>query len=326
MLSWRKFKNLFSLAIAIAWAVPSLATNIASTDEFTTDFSKLNRAWWDEAWIQADTSAANESRELRMLLRALEQSPRGKALIETARAKNANFKSQISVGPNSVTETVFSRSYSLENGAEEIRMENFLKLSRNLSRRDALWDLSHELTHFVYREPPSPYTPSTSLAGFIRDGIEGKGGELEAFRAECEVSWDLEQKLNMPRHELCARYREKKGEQNIFRLELARRDYYRVGRYFRQMKKLGKVLPKINGDSIILSSSLEKAPYPVALVKEFIMVRRTACENNRRKQELISQQAARLREERAPASTESLHAEKDRLERFLQENCRSLLK
>lgn len=298
--------------------------------------SKIHSAeWWNTLAYQPSSqrSAAEDLRArekiIDELLDFVHDTRFGQKLVKTALAKNPTFREHIALGDNSVTETVFSRSYVLETGREELVVENYLKLNERLSRRDLVWDLAHELTHFVYRRPPNPYAHNGTLTEFIREGIEGKGGELDAFESECLVSWELERKWRAPRHELCERYRKseaKGGSRREFNRALARLDYYRVGPYEKQLARLRPHFPELSKAPVIFSSSLEKAPYPMALIREFSVVRKTACANNLRKQELIALQASRWKGDRSPSSAqENLLKERTKLTDFIRQNCRDHL-
>jgi hypothetical protein len=64
-------------------------------------------------------------------------------------------------------------------------------LNRNLSQFDAMLDLAHELTHYNYREDFNPYNLNFTMAEFIKNTIEAKGGEVHAFVKECHVLKEL---------------------------------------------------------------------------------------------------------------------------------------
>lgn len=282
----------------------------------------LSREWWLEPWLKKGASQTEAHKEIKSMLLLLKKTNMGARLLKKARAADANFFSRIAVGNNSLTETVFSRSFSLSDGLETVTAENFLKLNRDLNRKDLILDLGHELTHFVYRVPANPYAESHGLGEFIREGIEGRGGELDAFESECYVSWELERKWNLPEHELCSRYKEKSSENRAYFVRShARHDYYNVGQYFDSLVKLRGELPDLNRSHIVFSSSLQKAPYPFALVEEFAFVRKTACENNLRKASLIAKQTVRYKGRGPASAVENLNRERNRLEQFARENC-----
>lgn len=289
----------------------------------TAEEARFSAAWWHARWLGPAATKAETEREIRQMLEILGTTKAGADLIQAAKSREPQFLRRLTVGPNSLTETVFSRSFSLEDGSESLEVENFLRLNRNLSRRDLVLDLGHELTHFVYRSPANPYGEHHSLRDFIREGIEGEGGELDAFRMECLVSWELEKTRDLPVHEICARYRRaENGGELAFARERARAEYYNVGRYYRSLAPLKKYFPELNEGVVVFSSSLQKAPYPYALVKEYAFVRKVACENNQRKAKLIATQSARLKKSRVPAAAiENLSRERLRLEQYARTNC-----
>ncbi|MFK5073318.1 hypothetical protein ACI4BE_27725, partial [Klebsiella pneumoniae] len=90
-----------------------------------------------------------------------------------------------------------------------------------------------------------PYKPGFELPQFIRNGIEGPGGELAALAVECQVAWSLEAGYDgFPSHRLCERYR-KTGD--IFQREAARQDYYALGNWYGKSESdLKALLPEIS--------------------------------------------------------------------------------
>ena len=278
--------------------------------------------WWQERWVAAGARDHEEARELKRMLDLLASTMIGGALLEEAKSRDPGFLDRIKVGDHSITETVFSRSFSLHDGKETIERENYLTVSRNLSRRDAVLDLGHELTHFIFRAPASPYKLGGSLEDFIRDGIEGLGGELDAFVMECRISIELETTKRLPAHPICPRYRRAKSGAQAVDREAARMDFYRVGGFLAGLKAKALSIREISGSPVVFTSSYAKAPYPVALTAEFRDVRRAACENNSKKAALIAREASRRKLGREPSgSSDSLAKERARLKRFARENC-----
>ena len=84
--------------------------------------------------------------------------------------------------------------------------------------------------------------------------------------------------------------------------EKVRKDFYRVGRWSRAVKKrLGIeaiTFPLLSNEAPELYSATGGAPYPVALIREYDELNRVACENVRKRM--------RAQTSRAPASLLSL--------------------
>jgi hypothetical protein len=254
--------------------------------------------------------------ELARLLRSV---PEGRAVLEAAEKKDPTVLKRIKLGQASFTESTFSRTYSLVDGKEQFTLRHEITLSSRLKLADAVVDLAHELLHFSEKGMLDPYRPGFELEQFVRNGIEGEGGELPALEVECSVAWALERKdPSFPRHRLCERYR-RKGDS--FNRAAARRDYYSVGTWYRETKEaLQGSIPELNQTGVVFTSSYAGKPYPVALVEEYAMTRRAACVNNRRKYRLI---AAQAEGDRRPASVE-LMRERMRLKAYDRLYCDDL--
>lgn len=252
------------------------------------------------------------------LFALLETVPAGQALLREAAAKDPGYRSKLHLGDASLTESTFSRSYSLVDGKEKIQVRHEITLNKRLRFSEAAVDLAHELVHFTRKEMLDPYRAGFELKEFVRRGVEGAGGELDALAEECRIAWELEERYKkFPRHLLCAPYK----RNGSFDREAARRDYYAVGRWMPDVPvKLLRHFPELHSGKVIFTSSYARKPYPVALAEEYEATRKTACENNRRKYKLIAAQASGVRE---PASQSPLRAERERLRSYEREYCQN---
>ncbi len=98
----------------------------------------------------------------------------------------------VKVGDSSLTDTTLVRKFSPHSPEHVIyESRSVVYISRHLAWDDALLDLAHELTHYVYRESFNPYAESFNAKDFIKGTIEGKGGEVQAFLTECRVLKEL---------------------------------------------------------------------------------------------------------------------------------------
>ncbi|HEY8278309.1 MAG TPA: hypothetical protein VIH99_01715 [Bdellovibrionota bacterium] len=266
---------------------------------------------WDRPW-----------QNLTQLMAILQTVPEGRAVLEKAQRKDPRFADRVKFGAASFTESTFSRTYSLLDGKERIELRHDVTINKQLRLADAVVDLAHELVHYTEKGMLDPYRPGFELSQFVRNGIEGEGGELAAMKVECRLAWSLERKYkNFPPHRLCERYR---GQGNAFQQEEARLDYYAVGSWLGQLSKsLRKAIPEIHGDGSIFTSSYASKPYPVALEEEYAMTRKAACANNRRKYRLIAAQSESDRKP-AEASPKSLWEEQRRLKTYDRLYCRSI--
>ncbi len=298
----------------------------------TPDPNWQNPDWWQQPWVTESKDPEVERQALYKLLHIVRQTKFGRKLIKTAFKRYTKFYERINVGERSFTESTYSRTYSLKDGSEELEIENHLTINRDLPRIDAVYDLTHELVHFLFRKPHNPYQMEFSMPEFVRHGIEGKGGELQAFEAECHIAWEIERKAKVEPHRLCGKYeiakakRKKKHWSAAFNRKRAGKDFYAVGNYYVTLQGLQIELPSLSNLHPVFISSLENSPYPYALIQEFVNVRKMACENNVRKARLIQQQAARAREGRDPAADiSSLSKEYKRLSKYFRRHCQTEL-
>jgi hypothetical protein len=267
----------------------------------------------DFSWSVRWTSASQ-------LVSILRQVPGGRKVLKAAEKKDPDFLAKLKFGAASYTESTFSRTYSLLDGKEQIVLRHEITLNQGLAVSDAVVDLAHELVHFTEKGMLDPYQPGFELSQFIRNGIEGEGGELAALAVECQVAWSLETKFEgFPQHSLCEKYRQ---PDNVFHRDAAMRDYYALGTWFRRSgEELRRVIPELSEKKVVFTSSYAGKPYPLALAEEFTMTQRAACLNNRRKFRLIASQSE---SGRRPASEELLR-ERTRLKRYDQAYCRPIL-
>lgn len=252
------------------------------------------------------------------LVAVIQSVPQGKELWEKSLQKEQGLPSELSSGKASYTESSFVRSYSLLDGKEIVRQKNKIYLNSSLSLAEAALDLAHELIHFNDKAVLNPYRDNFTVEAFISQGIEGKGGELDALEQECAISWALEQKFKyFPRHKICSKYRDQSG---VFARDQALKDYYSIGGWDFP-SEVEQHLPLLNRRPIHLSSSYAKKPYPLALYQDFLDTKKSACANNQKKYELIS---AQVEGGRNPAGFSALEKEKRRLKRYRERNCKKV--
>jgi hypothetical protein len=147
----------------------------------------LHREWGSRDYNRTWTKLAPfEKDSIKWLLMKLKTSETGRKLIGLAKTKarreGKSLLELIEGGEGSMTDTTLVRRFSPDEPNDvEYRVESQVFVNRDLMAKDALLDLAHELTHFVFREPFNPYGNTFSLNAFISNTIEGKGGEVDAF-------------------------------------------------------------------------------------------------------------------------------------------------
>lgn len=256
------------------------------------------------AWYQVKKS---EEENLKSLVKVLSTTDKGKEIIIKASKKASLYgltlMDVIAAGEGSLTDTTLIRKFSASDPTQVIyETRSKVYVNRRLKLLDAVLDFAHELTHFTYRDPFNPYVSHFHLDDFIKSTVEGTGGEVEAFVAECNVLKQLRPGETF-RQSNCQRIiDERTGE--ISR-DVGVREFYKVGRHFNDLKKdLEKFalkheqLPQTTGDEAPFISSAYGLPYPVAAIKEYTNIMDRVCRNDQNRINLMQEKL-----QRSPAST-----------------------
>lgn len=260
-----------------------------------------NRSWMD----YTSSSELN----LKKLIELLSRSTSGEKLIREAAFKAARtgmtIEDVIKVGDSSLTDTTLVRKFSPHSPEHVIyETRSVVYINKSLSWDDALLDLAHELTHYVYREGFNPYSESFNAKDFIRSTIEGGGGEVQAFLTECKVLRELFSRQVQSRSN-CQKIEDNNGQLSYTKaVEL----FYHVGSYFEgfhsELKKrdIASSFSDLKGEKINFISSAYGVPYPVAALMEYDLVVTKVCENDKKRLAYMQQGPKRDTNGRAPAS------------------------
>lgn len=225
------------------------------------------------------------------LIQQLAKSTSGKDLLLQAKAKarkqGLTLLDVIKPGGGSLTDTTLIRKFS-PHSPEHIVYEtrSVVYVNRNLNQYDALLDLAHELTHFVYRGDFNPYKEGFNLGGFIKNTIEGTGGEVQAFVKECQVLRELFPSKYNDRYN-CGKIIDAKTGKISY--ELAVKRFYQIGSFEDPFKRLlikeGILadFPELNSKEVSFVSSAYGVPYPVAAYKEYKTVMDKVCANDKKR-------------------------------------------
>ena len=239
------------------------------------------------------------------LFELLGRSRTGEKLMKEAQFKAARMgmtlTDVVKVGDSSLTDTTLVRKFSPSSPEHVIyESRSVVHISRHLSWNDALLDLAHELTHFVYRESFNPYSDSFNAKDFIKSTIEGEGGEVQAFITECRVLKELFSNRAQSRSH-CQKIENDRGELSFTKaVEL----FYDVGHYYSDFNKqlegrsIASSFSDLKGEKINFISSAYGVPYPIAALMEFDLVLNKVCENDKKRLAYMQQGP-----KRGPAST-----------------------
>jgi hypothetical protein len=259
------------------------------------------------SWMEYTSS---QELNLKKLFELLSRSESGEKLLREAAYKASRtglvLDDVIKVGESSLTDTTLVRKFSPHSPQHVIyESRSVVYINKNLAWDDALLDLAHELTHYVYREGFNPYAESFNAKDFIKSTIEGAGGEVQAFLTECKVLRELFSRRVQTRSN-CQRIEDSQGHLSYTRaVEL----FYHVGSYFDGLKtqldkrEIASAFSYLKSEKINFISSAYGVPYPVAALMEYDLVVSKVCENDKKRLAYM-QQSGPKREEitRGPAS------------------------
>ena len=236
---------------------------------------------------------------IRSLVHILERSSTGKKIIRAASKRAAlsgeTFFDVVSAGAGSLTDTTLIRKFSAKNPAQvAYETKSRVSINRDLSVVDAVLDLAHELTHYVYRDPFNPYTTSFTLKEFVINTIDGKGGEVDAFLVECQVLLDIFSDQKRQR-ENCERVRDPLTRKLSKAQGVA--EFFKVGPYHERFKRslaehglAGGEFKDLSDDTPHFISSAYGLPYPLASLEEYVGIMGRACVNDWKRLSLIKKQ------------------------------------
>lgn len=269
------------------------------------------------SWMDYTSS---EELNLKRLLDLLARSESGDKLLKEARFKASRsgqtLNDVIKVGEGSLTDTTLVRKFNPQSPQHVIyETKSIVYLNKNLLWDDALLDLAHELTHYVYRESFNPYEESFNARDFIKGTIEGSGGEVQAFLTECRVLKELfTKRVNSRSH--CQKIEDQAGRLSFSKaVEL----FYHVGSYYDSFhkklegKRIASHFTNLKSEKINFISSAYGVPYPVAAMMEFDLVVNKVCENDKRRLVYMQQNSGR-----GPASAS---LDKDKFISHYQSRC-----
>lgn len=257
----------------------------------------------NKRWL--DHNKKDQKENVRNLLKKLVKSKSGKDLVlkanEKAKESGLNIYDIIDAGNGSLTDTTLIRKFS-QHTPNKVKYETRSKvyINRELNQYDALLDLAHELTHYVYRDAFNPYENSFTLEQFIENTIEGKGGEVQAFLMECKIHNELFPNQNSGRYN-CQKIVDKKTGRISY--ELAVKRFYNVGDYYESFSKtltkhgIRRHFPHVSPSKTSFVSSAYGIPYPVAAFEEYLSVLNKVCENDKNRLSYFKKSKGR-----APAS------------------------
>lgn len=334
--SWISF-FILSLVSSCIWGIfLSAPAAAALTKPFTlfddAEFSSYLLTKWSN--IKRDPTD-----NVKLLFTVLERTPTGKKIIlltkKWCQKHNLSALSLITAGEESLTDitiirkiTTAQRKLGLDYSADtysKLYTYTFnykVYINKDLTLFEAVMDLSHELTHLLFRTPLNPYQKNFKLKEFITNTVEGRGGEVDAYLMECQIQEEMIKQTGISLasthnrssssaalFSFCKKLTRENHSNytavnsNIFTLinrALVTKEFYKLGRYYRNFLQAVDqhnlsldnfpLLSEENGPFI---SSAYDLPYPLAAVKEFQNITAKVYANEQKKIKLLRKELTR---------------------------------
>lgn len=232
-----------------------------------------------------ENNQADEKQTLRLaqILQILESAPTGKELLRGAKLRGVTER----IFPDVIsrTDAIITRRFDVKSKKESRERKVEIHLNFNQPNTEIVLDLAHELTHALAPMGMDPYDPKLRVEDYIRNGIEGNGGEADALMNECTVSRELQKQGADVNESRCSRYQSDLAEKPFDARKAILKDFYRVGYWMTPLKNtiVTAVFPFLSSREPILYSSTGRKPYPMALYEEFKELSKLACENTERR-------------------------------------------
>lgn len=260
------------------------------------------------------TLGKTEEVSVKMLIATLSRSNYGRKVLRKAVNKAGSLEELtkiISSAETSICNTSLIRKFS-KSDPEKVSYSEKVKITinQNLNVLDATIDLAHELTHYSYRTAFNPYKKEHSFADFVKNTIEERGGEVDAYIVECKVLQELAP--SKERDSQCGKAKDPRT--NKLSRYFAIREFYKVGNKYKEFMNDSEKYGLKQGDLKYLTdsspsfiSSAYQLSYPVAAIKEFESMMSSACNNDQRRLAIYQ---TKMKDNRSPASTSSKKLEK----------------
>lgn len=282
----------------------SIFSSFSTESMIDLKMNQLNQPW--------TSYSKNPSLNIHRLIKILESTSSGKNLVKQAiikaKSQGNRLSEVIKIGDGSLTDTTLYRKFHQDNifhVTYESKSEVYLNIE--LTGLQALLDLAHELSHFVYRETLNPYDLNFTMVEFIKSTIEGKGGEAQAYIYECKVLHELFGEKAVEDHS-CHRVVDLKTKE--FSMQKVVKEFYYLGQYSDEFQKLLKdngvnrsdVFPNVNTHEVLFYSSAYSLPYPLAAIAEYQNVISKACNNDHKRLNYLKNNPTSSDGSRLPAS------------------------
>ncbi len=208
--------------------------------------------------------------------------------------KALELKIKIALGPVSKTDITATRIQ--KNDKETLEFQTQIIVASDKEPVFQALDLAHELVHATHPKK-NPFDPGLNLSEYVKQGIEGDGGEAQAIAEECSVGKELieDQKLSLAKNETAnvIRARCQFVWQTASDHSRWTKSFYQMGQHYREFMKtlarLGSLSNrktdwenKVEPKSPLFSSAVAHKPYPLALLEEYVDITSQICERSKK--------------------------------------------
>ncbi len=220
----------------------------------------------------------------------LRRTHRGSQLLKKAEQMN------IPLAAGEVSRTDVTASRMSGGKGDPFQFQVRVVISREKEPLFQAMDLAHELIHALGPKL-NPFDPSLDPLTYVRRGIEGPGGEVEAIRSECAVGREFldagAEKLQVKADSLlllkarCLSAWKSKDEplkwvKNFYNLGHFHNDFIStVNTLSLTSEERVRWRGQVGIRSPMFSSAVTHKPYPLALLEEYIQITRQVCEKAR---------------------------------------------
>ncbi|MBF0208561.1 MAG: hypothetical protein HQK53_16925 [Oligoflexia bacterium] len=263
------------------------------------------------AWTQI---FREDSENIKNLLLVLSKTASGKKILSLASSKLSSVKTarekkgiaeiihkgDISTTNTSILRKIITHPSTAATGtttlAYSYTYSHTIYIDRSLTIVEAVLDLAHELTHYVYRPENNPYQKNFRVKDFIVSTIEGRGGEADAYLVECKVWSELSRIItNNKTHKnqkLCKEMYDARTQK--FSKQKIVEEFYKLGGHYRQFiadielyQLSPQDFPFATAHNARFFSSTYDLPYPLSALYEFQNTLKKVCDNDLKKIKLI---------------------------------------
>lgn len=245
---------------------------------------------------RAEGPRAGQGKErIRAALHALGASKEGQKLVTLAEKtlpdwRNEALLNRINWASVTKTEVEVSRTLHPTTGKETKKETRTILLRPRADSWDLVLDLAHELAHFSVLNRLDPYDPSLTLVRHIEQGIEGEGGEADAIAWECRIAHEIAPQATVARR--CPSDWTSDKEHLIEALYRSGGDALPLRA---RLQAQGEELKRLREEPPVFHSVSGRAPYPVALSREYDVLREKVCANARARSEALKRGPASIK-------------------------------